>query len=158
MLSFTRITIVMMLCSILFLVTSMVRAKEPKASSHPASKPSTRPTKVAHKKVATKKPTQAVKLSTNPTFVRQAAFQILFNRCGRCHIRSLSTSKPEALQVFDLEKSRWWSTIKASQLVTLRTIFDEAPGSFTKEEVRQIRQFVNHEIKLRPKKNSSTSK
>ena len=42
--------------------------------------------------------------------------EIIRPDCGKCHTSSLPTAKPKAVQVFDLDKPEWASTMSVHQL------------------------------------------
>ena len=67
--------------------------------------------------------------------------------CGKCHIASLPTALPAALEIYNLDAPEWSSTLTAAQL---RSGFPRRlNGRLDEDGKRQLKAFVEAELALR---------
>jgi hypothetical protein len=87
-----------------------------------------------------------------------AVHSILDRYCARCHDRTLSTAKPAALAVFDLEDADWTARMTDAQLreSAVRLAGTRGPTSdtpATPSEVATLRAVIERRLERRASKN-----
>jgi mono/diheme cytochrome c family protein len=85
----------------------------------------------------------AAHASENP--FSQPAREVLVQACGSCHRPGLSTTKPGALLVFNLEEEPWDGRLSEDQLRQLeqRTA---GPDTLNDDDRATIRAYVSHAL------------
>ena len=49
----------------------------------------------------------------------EITLRVMTEHCGKCHQSSLPTANPKALEIFDLDKTPWYSTVSDKHLESI---------------------------------------
>ncbi|MCX4245380.1 hypothetical protein OEB96_32440 [Paraliomyxa miuraensis] len=90
----------------------------------------------------------AVSAEPESTVLGAQAGQVLAHHCNPCHDSTLPDAKTGALEVFDLDKPYWWSTMSDAQLEDASLRVRELAGS-TDDERERVGTFVQAELQRR---------